>query len=63
MIHGATTTQAGFGVGREIKTTASICPECLARIPAKVFEREGRVFMDKSCPTHGEFAALLASDA
>ncbi len=52
-----------FESGREIKSTSSLCPECLAKIPAKVLERDGQVFMDKACPTHGQFTVLLASDA
>ena len=48
--------------GRLIKTTESLCPTCLKRIPATVREREGGVWMDKECPEHGAFSALLASD-
>jgi uncharacterized radical SAM superfamily Fe-S cluster-containing enzyme len=35
---------------------------CLARVPADVFERGGGVWMDKACPEHGPFSALLAAD-
>jgi uncharacterized radical SAM superfamily Fe-S cluster-containing enzyme len=51
-----------FGTGRPIKATTSLCPVCLARVPAEVFERGGAVWMDKECPAHGPFSALLASD-
>jgi len=54
---------AGFGSGRRVKTTTSLCPTCLARISADVFERDGEVWMDKECPDHGPFSSLLASDA
>ena len=46
-----------------IKTTTSLCPTCLTKVPARVVERDGQVFMEKSCRSHGEDVALLASDA
>jgi len=49
--------------GRLLKRTLSICPHCLERIEAKVFERSGEVWMDKTCPQHGHFSALLAADS
>lgn len=49
--------------GRLVKTTISLCPECLRKLPANVVEREGAIWMDKECPRHGSFNALLASDA
>ena len=51
-----------YGEGREIKRTTSICPHCLERIEARVFERDGEVWMDKRCASHGRFSALLSSD-
>ncbi len=51
-----------FGVGELVKTTTSLCPSCLAHIPARVSRRNGEVWMDKECPEHGAFSALLASD-
>jgi hypothetical protein len=52
-----------FGRGRQIKSTRSLCPTCLERVDADVFERSGEVWMDKSCPTHGRFSARLSGDA
>jgi uncharacterized radical SAM superfamily Fe-S cluster-containing enzyme len=46
-----------------LKTTISLCPHCLTKVPATVIERDGRVYLNKVCPTHGEEEALLASDA
>lgn len=46
-----------------IKSTTSACPRCLRKVPARIFERDGRVFLDKECPEHGVDEALLASDA
>jgi len=51
-----------FGHGRKIKNTSSICPQCLEPIDAEVFERQGEVWMDKTCARHGQFSALLSSD-
>ena len=48
--------------GRQIKSTTSLCPECLDRIDATVLEYDGEVWMDKTCPRHGRFEALLSSD-
>lgn len=52
----------GVGPGRRIKSTTSLCPVCLGRIAADVFERDGEVWMDKECRDHGRFSALLAGD-
>lgn len=46
-----------------LKTTTSACPTCLEKVPARVVEREGAVYLEKSCPQHGTGEALLASDA
>ena len=44
------------------KTTQSLCPECTQLLPAQIFEEDGRVIMQKSCPTHGEFRDIVFSD-
>ncbi|MBZ5585609.1 MAG: radical SAM protein [Acidobacteriia bacterium] len=45
------------------KTTQSLCPECTQLIEARIFEEGGKVVMEKSCPTHGEFRDIVYSDA
>ncbi|HWC01104.1 MAG TPA: radical SAM protein, partial [Bryobacteraceae bacterium] len=45
------------------RTTQSLCPECTQLIPATLFEENGRVVMEKSCPTHGAFRDIVFSDA
>ncbi len=45
-----------------LKQTTSLCPECRRQIPGEVCEDGGRVFLDKHCPEHGGFRALLSSD-
>ena len=47
---------------RVLKTTISLCPDCLAHVPALVFTRSGRVFMRKLCDSHGHSEALLEND-
>src|SRR2546422_401366 len=44
--------------GHFIRRTQSICPECNRILPSTVFEREGKVFMSKTCPEHGETEEL-----
>ena len=45
-----------------LKTTLSLCAECLAHVPAAVYEAQGRVFMSKRCATHGLARVLLEND-
>lgn len=42
--------------------TQSLCPECLTLLPAKIVERDGRVYFRKRCPTHGEREDFVCSD-
>jgi len=46
------------------KIVESLCPECEKTrcIPARMFEEEGKVFMEKTCPEHGYFKELYWSD-
>jgi 7,8-dihydro-6-hydroxymethylpterin dimethyltransferase len=43
--------------------TESLCPVCLEIIPAVRTVREGKIYLFKKCPEHGEFQALLWRDA
>jgi len=43
-------------------TTQSLCPECLALVPAKIIARRGRVYFRKRCPTHGTREDFVCSD-
>lgn len=45
-----------------LKTTLSLCPECLAHVPAAVFEHGGRVLLHKRCALHGASAGVLEND-
>ena len=44
------------------KMTTSLCPECNRKIEAVLFEENEKVYMEKSCPEHGEFRDLIYSD-
>ncbi len=43
-------------------TTQSLCPECLALVPAKIIARGKRVYFRKRCPTHGTREDFVCSD-
>ena len=45
-----------------IKSTRSICPECLKALDATIYEEDGKVFIKKTCPEHGDFSELYWSD-
>jgi hypothetical protein len=45
-----------------IKETQSLCPECLKFLTAKIFEEDGKVWIKKECPEHGEFLDLYWGD-
>jgi uncharacterized radical SAM superfamily Fe-S cluster-containing enzyme len=45
------------------KQTKSVCPECGKILEATLFEKDGSVYMDKSCPEHGKFCDVYWSDA
>lgn len=48
---------------RLLKKTLSLCPCCLKRIEAFIVEKEGTVFMEKSCAEHGFFSTLIWEDS
>jgi uncharacterized radical SAM superfamily Fe-S cluster-containing enzyme len=41
-----------------VRTTQSICPYCYALLPAIIFERDGKLYIRKECPEHGEIEEL-----
>lgn len=45
-----------------IEKTTSICPECKKNIPADIVEQDGKVYMTKSCPEHGDYKDRLCND-
>ncbi len=47
---------------RFIEETSSLCPECLKRIPALIFEKENKVHIRKLCEKHGVFEDIYWAD-
>ena len=43
--------------------TQSACPECLALLNAVIFERDGKIWIRKVCPEHGEIEEVYWGDA
>jgi uncharacterized radical SAM superfamily Fe-S cluster-containing enzyme len=43
--------------------TKSICPRCRRLLDAELAVRAGRVVLRRSCPDHGEFAAVVYGDS
>jgi uncharacterized radical SAM superfamily Fe-S cluster-containing enzyme len=43
--------------------TTSLCETCLALVPAKIIEEEGRVYYLKRCKAHGVMKTLVSTDA
>lgn len=46
-----------------ISTTASLCPECLELIPAKIIESNGKILYRKECKKHGSFEDIYYGDS
>jgi uncharacterized radical SAM superfamily Fe-S cluster-containing enzyme len=45
------------------RRTQSLCPECYRLLPAVVFERDGKIWIRRMCPEHGEFEELYWGDS
>ena len=54
------TQNVPIGLPKEVE---SLCPECGKIIRASILERNGKVFMEKTCPEHGFVRDLVYSDA
>jgi len=40
-------------------STQSVCPECLERISAQRVVRDNSVYIEKTCPQHGDFSTVI----
>jgi len=49
----------GLGYGHDV---TSMCPQCLQTIPGRVSANATGVVMRKTCPEHGAFETLIATD-
>ncbi len=47
---------------KELSKTQSLCPECLKILDATIFEKDGKVFIKKNCPEHGEVCEVYWED-
>lgn len=45
-----------------LSLTLSVCPYCYRALPATIVEREGRVYIRRVCPEHGEVEELYYGD-
>jgi uncharacterized radical SAM superfamily Fe-S cluster-containing enzyme len=45
-----------------LKTTETLCPQCLRPVRGMVYETDGRVFLERECPDHGASTALISSN-
>ncbi len=43
--------------------STSLCPECLKRIPMRIYEEEGVIYLEKICPEHNKFEDVYWGDA
>lgn len=43
--------------------SASVCPECLRKVPMRIFEEDGVIYLEKTCPEHGKFEDVYWGDA
>jgi uncharacterized radical SAM superfamily Fe-S cluster-containing enzyme len=43
--------------------STSVCPKCLNRISMKIYEDNGVIFLEKTCPQHGKFEDVYWGDA
>jgi len=43
--------------------STSVCPECLKRVPMKIYEDNGLIYLEKTCPEHGKFEDVYWGDA
>jgi len=48
---------------RLLKTTISLCRDCLRHVPGAVYERAGKVYMAARCDRHGMHTGLVENDA
>lgn len=42
-----------------LSQTESVCPECLTRLPAVRVQDGEDVYLEKTCPRHGDFRTII----
>lgn len=48
---------------RPVASTTSVCPKCRAILQAKTVEVDGKIYLEKSCPKHGDFSILISTES
>ncbi|MBS7647319.1 MAG: radical SAM protein [Candidatus Bathyarchaeia archaeon] len=43
--------------------STSVCPECLKRVPMRIYEENNVIYLEKTCPEHGKFEDIYWGDA
>ncbi|MBS7632490.1 radical SAM protein [Candidatus Bathyarchaeota archaeon] len=43
--------------------STSLCPECMKTIPMRIYEENGVIYLEKTCPDHGKFDDIYWGDA
>ena len=43
--------------------SVSICPECMRRVPMRIYEEDNVMYLEKNCPEHGKFEDVYWGDA
>ncbi|MDR2422168.1 MAG: radical SAM protein, partial [Deltaproteobacteria bacterium] len=46
-------------MARPLERTESLCPVCLKVLPAEIWERGDDVCLERTCPEHGPFSAVI----
>ncbi len=41
----------------------SLCPDCMKKIPMRIYEDNGVIYLEKTCPEHGKFEDVYWGDA
>lgn len=45
-----------------LEHTTTLCPTCLAELPGEIYQRDGRVYLRRTCPEHGLVDSLLSTN-
>jgi len=43
--------------------STSLCPVCLKKVPMRIYEEDGVIYLEKTCPEHGKFEDVYWGDA
>ncbi len=54
------TEAGGGGSTRILSQTRGTCPVCIEMVEAHVVEEDGKVYIEKSCPRHGNHRSLIS---